>query len=232
VFLDTARMRSGQGDAMLGWFSNGEGAGSVYLNCTRGRPHTVRERRVAQAITVIDLSRARSGGFKPDAIVGRIPVGRAPVGAHLLARRALPSTPRASSRRRTGAGALSASPRAGSRAVPPDRPAGAVIVVDVERARRDPSNSVAARVPAGCHPVRLALSAKGDAAYVTARKSNALLAFDTAKLVSDSTRAGIGSVPVGPAPVGVTVARAGGRDSRDRRELRTGSRPPAALRIH
>jgi DNA-binding beta-propeller fold protein YncE len=67
-------------------------------------------------------------------------------------------------------------------------------------------------VPAGCHPVRLALSAQGDVAYVTARKSNALLAFDTAKLVGDSTHAGIGSVPVGPAPVGVTVGHAGGRD--------------------
>src|SRR5262249_53865948 len=73
------------------------------------------------------------------------------------------------------------------------------------------SNAVVARAPAGCHPVRLALSAKGDLAFVTARKSNALLAFDTAKLLADSTHARIATVPVGTAPVGIAVGHAGGR---------------------
>jgi DNA-binding beta-propeller fold protein YncE len=212
VFLDTARMRSGQGDAMLGWFSNGEGAGSVYLNCTRDDRTLFVSDEWAQAITVIDLARARSGGFKPDAIVGRIPVGRAPVALTFSPDERYLYTTSQLAAKDWGWSAVCVPEGQDPAPSAPTDPAGAVIVVDVERAKRDPSNSVAARVPAGCHPVRLALSAKGDAAFVTARKSNALLAFDTAKLVGDSTRAGIGSVPVGPAPVGVTVARAGGRE--------------------
>jgi hypothetical protein len=65
---------------------------------------------------------------------------------------------------------------------------GATVVVDVERARRDPSNAVVSRVPADCHPVRLVLRSVGDGAFVTARKSNALLAFDTAKLAGPPGR--------------------------------------------
>ena len=60
-------------------------------------------------------------------------------------------------------------------------------------------------MPAGCSPVRLAISPAGDRAFVTARNSNALLAFDTAKLRGDGSKALIGTVPVGIAPVGIEV---------------------------
>jgi YVTN family beta-propeller protein len=82
-------------------------------------------------------------------------------------------------------------------------PEGAVIVVDVAKAATDPSEAVAARVPAGCVPVRLALSPTGDRAYVTARKSNAVMVFDT------ESRKIIGTVPVGTAPVPVAVVDGG-----------------------
>ena len=60
--------------------------------------------------------------------------------------------------------------------------------------------------------MRLVLSSKGDVAYVTARKSNAVLAFDAAKLTGDTLNARTGMVPVGTAPVGIAVARAGDRE--------------------
>jgi YVTN family beta-propeller protein len=88
---------------------------------------------------------------------------------------------------------------------------GAVIVVDVAKARIDPANAVAARVVAGCNPVRLALSPKGDRAYVTNRKDNSVRALDTAKLRTDGANALIGKVPVGTAPVPVVVIRNGRR---------------------
>jgi hypothetical protein len=53
-------------------------------------------------------------------------------------------------------------------------PQGAVLVIDEGRAKKDPAHAVVARVPAGCHPVRLAVSLRGDAAFVTSRKSNAV----------------------------------------------------------
>lgn len=66
-------------------------------------------------------------------------------------------------------------------ACPPDRadrakypnlevPEGAVIVVDVRRAFSDPANAVAAKVPAACSPVRLAISGQGDSLWVSARR--------------------------------------------------------------
>ena len=44
---------------------------------------------------------------------------------------------------------------------------------------------------------------------VTARNSNALLAFDTAKFQTDAANARVGTVPVGSSPVGVAVANEG-----------------------
>jgi DNA-binding beta-propeller fold protein YncE len=45
--------------------------------------------------------------------------------------------------------------------------------------------------------------------YVTARNSNAMLAFDTDALRNDTAHALIGTVPVGTAPVGVVVVNDG-----------------------
>lgn len=84
-----------------------------------------------------------------------------------------------------------------------------MIVVDVGKARADPAHSVAARVPAGCSPVRMAISPDGARIYVTARNSDALLEFDSARLVSDPAHARIGSAPVGSAPVPVAVVDGG-----------------------
>jgi len=212
VFLDTARMRSGKGDPILGYFSDGEDAGSVYLNCTRDDHWLFVSDEYAQAITVIDLERARSAGYRADAIVGRIPVGRAPVALTFSPDERYLFTTSQVAPKNWGWSAECAPEGEEPGKTTPGEPMGAVIVIDVERAKRDPSNAVVSRVPAGCHPLRLVISEGGDMAFVTARKTNALLAFDTAKLPMDSTHAGIGSVPVGPAPVGVAVARAGGRE--------------------
>jgi hypothetical protein len=76
-------------------------------------------------------------------------------------------------------------------------------VVDVARARTDPANAVVAHVPAGCSAVRLAISPDGRRIYVTARNSNAVEVFDTAKLISDPDHSRLGTAPVGEAPVPV-----------------------------
>jgi DNA-binding beta-propeller fold protein YncE len=90
-------------------------------------------------------------------------------------------------------------------------PEGAVVVIDVARAKTDPEHAVAARVPAGCSPVRMTRSPKGDRIYVSARNNNAVLEFDTAKLVSDSPHAMIGMAPTGDAPVPVMLVDGGRR---------------------
>jgi DNA-binding beta-propeller fold protein YncE len=82
-------------------------------------------------------------------------------------------------------------------------------VVDVARAAADPAHSVLARVPAGCSPVRIAISPTGDRIYVTARSNYALLTFDTAKLLTDPKNAKLSTISVGPAPVPVAVIDGG-----------------------
>jgi DNA-binding beta-propeller fold protein YncE len=64
-------------------------------------------------------------------------------------------------------------------------------------------------VPAGCSPVRAEIAPDGDSLYVTARGSNALLLFDTERLMTDPEHALIDRVPVGTAPVGLAVVDTG-----------------------
>jgi DNA-binding beta-propeller fold protein YncE len=51
----------------------------------------------------------------------------------------------------------------------------------------------------------LAISPSGDTVWAAARNSDAVLAFDTSKLLTDPLHARIGSVPVGSQPVPITV---------------------------
>ena len=57
--------------------------------------------------------------------------------------------------------------------------------------------------------MRLAVSPDGSRAYVTARKDNAVLVFDTSKFALDSAHAKIAEIGVGTAPVPVAVLDAG-----------------------
>ena len=205
VFLDVDRLISGAKDPVLGSFSDGKGAQSIYANITADDKLLFVSDEKRQSITVIDLERARANGYKAEAIVGAIPVGRDPI--------ALTFSP-------DGKWLYTTSelappdwnwPKAckPERSVPPTaeivNPQGAVIVVDVARARTAPSQAVAARIPAGCSPVRMTISPGGERIYVTARNNDAVLAFDTAKLLSDPEHARVGSVPVGTAPVPIAL---------------------------
>jgi len=207
VFLDVARMIAGKGDPILGWIDNGPNSGSVYVNTSPDDELVFVSDENAQRITVIDLKKARAGGFKQDAIIGKIPVGNAPI--------ALTFSPDGRWLYTTSQGVpetlkwpLVCKPEGN-----PDGkqrfPEGAIYVVDVAKARTDPAHAVAATVPAGCSPVRLAITLDGARAFVTARNSNAVLAFDTAKLVTDPKHARIGEVPVGSSPVGIGVTADG-----------------------
>ena len=57
-------------------------------------------------------------------------------------------------------------------------------VISLRRAERDPARSVVAAVQAGYLPVRVITSADGTVVWVTARASDALLAYSAARLRS------------------------------------------------
>jgi DNA-binding beta-propeller fold protein YncE len=209
VFMDTARMTAGRGDPILGYVKDGQNPGSVYVNTTADDRLLFVSDEAAEAVTVINLQRARAEGFKETAIVGKIPTGNAPIALtfspdgrwlYTTSQIAPESYKWPVECKPEGQDPATAQPR---------NPQGAIIVVDVAKAATDPANAAVARVQAGCSPVRLAISPEGSRAYVTARNSNALLAFDTAKFQTDAAAARVGTVPVGSAPVGVAVVGGG-----------------------
>ncbi|HEX8118351.1 MAG TPA: hypothetical protein VF521_13830, partial [Pyrinomonadaceae bacterium] len=178
VFMDAARMTSGAGgDPVLGYIKDGDFPGSVYVNTTADDKLLFVSDEAEQSVTVINLQKARAEGFKESAVVGRIPTGAAPIALtfspdgrwlYTTSQRAPQNFNWPVECKPEGADPATAQPRF---------PQGAIIVVDVAKAAADPANSVAARVQAGCSPVRLAISPDGARVYVTARNSNALLAF-------------------------------------------------------
>jgi DNA-binding beta-propeller fold protein YncE len=209
VFLDVERMASGAADPVLGSFSDGAHSGSVYANVSPGDKLLFVSEERARSITVIDLQRARSNGYKADAIIGKIPAGNSPIALtfspdgkwlYTTSQRALPDWHWPKACKAEGRDPATA---------PITNPEGAIMVVDVARASTDPAQAVVARVRAGCSPVRMAISPDGARVYVTARNSNAVLAFDTARLLSDAGHARVGEAPVGAAPVTIAVVDAG-----------------------
>ena len=83
---------------------------------------------------------------------------------------------------------------------------GTLSVIDVEKLKTDPSKALITQVTAGCGPVRVIVSRDDRVVWVTARESNALLAFDASKLISDQSAALLASVQVGTSPVGLIFA--------------------------
>jgi YVTN family beta-propeller protein len=203
VVMDVERLLGkGKDDPVIASIEEG-GRAAIYVNVTSDDKLLFVSDEGSASITVIDMAKARSVKAAGQAIIGKIPTGNAPIG--------LAFSPDGRWLYTTSQHALPAwgwPQVCEPEFVPPGRPVnkgpeGAVIVVDVAKAATDPAQAVAARVPAGCVPVRLALSPTGDRAYVTARKSNAVMVFDT------ESRKIIGTVPVGTAPVPVAVIDGG-----------------------
>ena len=209
AFLDVHQLISGKGSALLGEFSDGPNAGSIYVNVSADDRFAFVSDESQNTITVVDLAKARTNGYSISSIVGRIPTGIAPI--------ALTFSPDGSLLYSTSE--IAVDDWAWPNTCPPEQPQpskpdlrqpeGAILVIDVARAETNPESSVVAKVPAGCVPVRLVLSPDGERAYVSLRDENALAVFDAGKLVSDPAHARIARVPVGTAPVGVAVVNSG-----------------------
>lgn len=222
VFLDVARMISGTGNAVLGYLREPEyhaqfrevkitTPGAIYVNVTSNDALLFVSDEWAQRISVIDLEKARSSGFKTDSIIGTIPTAGLPIALTLDPDERYLYTTAEIGKEDWGWPVECKPEGKDPSTTKPEFPQGAVFVVDVARAKTDPANAVIAKVPAGCSAVRLAISPNGDRAYVTARNSNSLLAFDAKKLSNDPEHALNGKVPVGPSPVGVAVVDGGRR---------------------
>ncbi len=209
AFLNVDALISGKGSALLGEFSDGPNAASIYVNVTADDHFAFVSDESQNTITVVDLAKARTNGYSIASIVGRIPTGIAPI--------ALTFSPDGKLLYSTSEIAMdnwgwpSTCPLEEPQPSKPDlrQPEGAILVIDVAKAATTPESSIVAKVPAGCVPVRLVLSPDGERAYVSLRDENALAVFETGKLASDPAHARIARVPVGTSPVGVAVVNSG-----------------------
>jgi len=199
--LDAARVTSGGGNPVEATIRDGRNPGSVYVNVTADGEFAFVSQEAAAAIAVIDLTKKT--------VVGRIPVGRAPIALTFSPDEKLLYTTSQVALKEWGWPDVCKPEGAHPPAGAPKNPEGAVVVIDAVKARTDPAHAVVARIPAACSPVRLAMQSDGARIFVTARNSNAVLAFDTAKLITDAAHARIGMVPVGTAPVPVIALRGG-----------------------
>jgi DNA-binding beta-propeller fold protein YncE len=143
----------------------------------------------AYQIAVFDLAQAIASGFSANSYVGAIPMQVADVG--------LAVSP-------DGRWLYGTSEANGS-----GTDVGTLSVISVPTAESDPAASVVVRVTAGCEPVRVVTSANGGVVWVTARASDAVLAFSADRLRTDPAHALLADVRVGEAPVGLTLARHG-----------------------
>jgi DNA-binding beta-propeller fold protein YncE len=144
-----------------------------------------------ETVNVFNVAKALHDGFSsPGVAVGRVPVGLAPVGMTLSPDGRLLYV-------------TSEGPDVMGGLEP--MPYGLLQVINVAKAETDPMAARVAKVRAGCQPVRVQLSDGGALAWVTARGSNALLAFDTARLATEPSHALQAVVGVGMAPEGVLI---------------------------
>jgi hypothetical protein len=143
----------------------------------------------ANEIAVFDLRRALADHFGRSGLLGTIPLGTGPVGMAIS-----PNGRWLYATSEVARGWGGREPQQGS-----------LSVIDLRRAETQPSKSLVRSVTAGCRPVRMALSRDGRIIWVTARESNALLAFSAPKLIRDPGHALIADVPVGQAPTDVVL---------------------------
>jgi DNA-binding beta-propeller fold protein YncE len=157
--------------------------------------HAGKKQGDPDTVSAIDFKQALAfvSGKSTKPIVGTIPVDRAPVGLAV------------SSNGRylyvTNEIALSGekSCEIADNGCPPVKnpgPPGTLSVVDIH------SGNVVADIPAGCSPTRVILTNNDTVAWVSARDSDGLLAFDTSKIINDPTNALLSTTPVGIEPDG------------------------------
>jgi YVTN family beta-propeller protein len=188
--IDVARAIGGKPGAWLGTLSAPQPAKGAY-EAAASADSKFAFVTVAgdQEVAVFNLSEALASGFGPASFVGAIPAGKSNVG---IATSPNPNWMYVTSEENV----------LGSKH-------GMLSVINVRKAETDPAGSVVRTVDAGCRPVRAVVSADGKTIWVTARQSNAVLAFSAARLVNDPRHALLTWVRVGVQPIGLILVNCG-----------------------
>jgi DNA-binding beta-propeller fold protein YncE len=197
VVINVAEAEAGSLNSVAGTLTspkvNRHGDGAVQVRVSRDDKFAFVTLQNAQRMAVFKLSMT-STGFHGGTFVGSVPLGTQPVG--------IGESPDGTWLYVTSF----------QRNLIPTPSEGTLSLVKVQDAETDPSHSVVTTVNAGCSPARVVTSGDGKTIWVTARDSNAVLAFSAAKLQGKNpSQALIADVPVGPGPIGLTLAANGTR---------------------
>ena len=198
VVIDVARAEDGAAGAVLGTLSSPAGQGAVEVAVSPDDRFAFVTLELSDSLAVFDLRKALASGFGPADFAGTVPLGTAPVGL-------------AVSPDGRWIYATSESAKGAATAQAAGQPVGTVTVIGLRQAEIRPSDAIAGTVSAGCSPVRVVTSADGKVVWVTARGSDAVLAFSAAALRTDPRHALLARVQVGEAPVGLALSGDGQR---------------------
>ena len=204
--IDIHKAVAGQPGAILGTVSTGPGSGPIEVALSNDDRYVFATNEDNETVSVIDFRKALATGGSASSLIGNIPVEQLPVGlAFSPDGRYLYVSNEAANSTDPGYNPTACNTPTGIGTGTTAGPEGTLTVVDLRKAERDPADSVLASVFAGCSPVRVVLSDRGNIAWVTARAEDDVLAFSTRRLLTDPSHALLSRTPVGVAPVGIQL---------------------------
>jgi len=185
VVLRVTRAEHGRAGSVLGTLRSPGGAGAVEVALSPDGRFAFVTLQGSGTLAVFNLAAALASGLHDSGFVGAVRLGVSPIGVTMS---------------RNGQWLYVTTQKRDPRA---DQ--GTLSVINVHRAESDPAASVRSTAPAGCDPGRVITTSGGSTVWVTARASNALLAFSAARLLSDPGRALVARVQVGQSPIGLAM---------------------------
>jgi hypothetical protein len=182
VVVSVSAATTGAANPVVGSLTSPHGRGAVEVAITRDDQFAFVTLQGSAEMAVFRLQAALTGGFGTSDFVGYVPLGNQPVGI-----------------------------AGGGRWLYVANLGGTISVVNQQKAETTPAAAVVATVRAGCQPARAMLSADAKVLWVTARGSDALLAFSTPALRTDPRRALLAKVMVGETPLGEVFVDGGSK---------------------
>jgi serine/threonine protein kinase/DNA-binding beta-propeller fold protein YncE len=206
IVISVQQAEQGAADPVTGVLDSPSGSGAAQSAVSPDGKYVFLTLQNTTHMAVFNLAKALAGGFNAGDFVGFVPLGVQPVGIGI-------------SPDGKWLYATSFLKAAGPMPAP-----GTLSVISLAAAERTPATAVKAVVDAGCSPARVISDA--STVWVTARDSNALLAFSAALLVSDPKHALLAKVQTGLSPIGLAFADGGKRIVLTDTNLNT--KPPAS----
>ncbi len=182
VVINVANAEDGAAEPVVGPLTSPAGKGAVEVLISADGKFAFVTLQNSARMAVFNLGAALASGFVPADFVGSVPLAAQPVGM-------------ASDGTWLYVVSL----------------AGTLAVVNMRAAEANRPHAVTATVHAGCGAARALLTSDGKVVWVSARQSDALLAFSTARLRTDAKHALIAKVMVGETPLGEALVDHGSR---------------------